>query len=336
MKIILLFLLLISFLFGQEDQQDSSYTLGGGKKLGDLPLYLGGYFSSDYRSASETPENQFRFDDIAFLIYGSSKKFSYMSEFEFKEFYVKEWSDGNTTTKLHNKLHTERLYFDYNYDENLVLRVGKYNSPIGYWNLMPINVLRATTSSPLSSSMIYPKYTTGIDFSYLSFSDYEVKIDFLAQNNNDFDDAYNNFQIDKHYGLGVTYSKNDLSLKLNGGYFHTKKKVLPSDDIYYWLASLKYDNDHFKIMGEFGTQFEKNGLLVPYSGYIQGMYRVTEQHLPVIRFESYSSNVSRKKDQFVILGYTYRPIFPMALKAEYQLHKDNEKDKALFSFSVMF
>lgn len=328
----------MGLVFGQEDRQENSYTLGDGKQVGSLPLYFGGYFSTDYLYIPEAKYNRFRVDDIAFLAYGSSNKFSYMAELEFKEFYIKEWDDGNTSNQTNEKLHIERLYLDYNYDENLVARVGKFNSPIGYWNLIPINVLRDTTSSPLVNEMIYPKYTTGIDLSYSLYSDYEVKVDFLAQNNNDFDDTYNNLRIDKHYGIGLMYSENELSLKLNGGYFHTKDKVLSSEDIYYSLASFKYENDDYKVMGELGTQFDKDGSIVPYSGYIQGLYRITEKHLPVIRFESYSSNdlLGTQKDQFVILGYTYRPVFPIAFKAEYQLHEENEKDKALFSFSVMF
>lgn len=315
----------------------SKYTLGEGYKIGSLPLYIGGYFSADYQHISERNLNKFRIDDIAFLGYGSVNKFSYMAEFEFKQFYINEWG-GISNHTFNKQLHTERLYVNYDYDENIALRVGKFNSPIGYWNMMPINVLRDTTSNPIVNLILYPKYTTGVDVSYTSYEDSEIRLDIIAQNNTDIDDSYNNVKIDKHYAFGLEYIHDDVSFKLNSGYFHSKERIALSSDIYYTLASFKYDNETLKIMGEIGTQVSKQASVVPYDGYLQATYQLSEEHAGIIRFESYDSRAFNfaQKDNVILMGYTYRPIYPISLKVEYQFHEYDKRDKFLCSLSVMF
>ena len=338
MKILFMILLLLNFVLAAEYEESSDYVLGEGMQVGNMPLYIGGYLSADYTNIQDTGLHKLRADDIAFLAYGSANKFSYMAELEFKEFYVKQWQNGTTNTQKNTKLHIERLYMDYNYNENFVVRGGKFNSPIGYWNMIPINVLRDTSSNPLVNSMIYPKYTTGLDLSYASYGDAEIKVDILVQNNKDLDDDYNNVKVDKHYGLGVEYTADELSLKYNGGYFHTIDPLVTDKNLYYSLIALKYDTDKYKVMGELGTKFNKNSAVVPYSGYIEGLYRITPKHLPTIRFETYESKYfgQTQKDSFLVFGYTYRPVYPVALKAEYQMHQKDAQNKTLLSISVLF
>ena len=196
-KIVFLFLLLFTTLNGEEytDEENSGYQLGEGIQLGSLPIYIGGYISTDIRSRDD--ETRYRIDDLAFLGYGNYGKFSYMAELEFKEFYaVTVNKDGNSSTSTDTSLHTERLYLDYTFNENYMLRGGKYNSPIGFWNLLPINVLRDMSSTPYSSNIIFPRFTTGFAAKYSSFNDNELQVDVMIQHNNDLDSSYNNYQMD--------------------------------------------------------------------------------------------------------------------------------------------
>jgi len=315
----------------------NEYNLGEGYKVASLPLYIGGYFSTDFQHIPERNLNRFRLDDIALLGYGSMNKFSYMAEFEFKQFYINEWG-GYSKHSLNKHLNTERLYVAYDYNENVALRLGKFNSPIGYWNMIPINVLRDTTSNPNINLSIYPKYTTGLDASLSSYTDSQVKLDIIIQNNKDIDDNYNNIKIDKHYAMGLEYTQDDVSFKFNAGYFHTKQALAFSSNIYYTLASFKYTNELLKFMGEIGTQFTKDRSLVPYDAYMQVAYQFAQEHVGILRYESYDNRSLHftQKDNIMVMAYTYRPIYPIALKAEYQFHEYDKQDKFLCSFSVMF
>lgn len=327
--IILTLIFILSLLQGDEE-----YQLGKGTQVGSLPFYMGGYFSLDFKHTDEI--QRYRVDDIALLGYGSYEKLSYMAEFEFKEFYVKTNKNGTKTLTKDNKLYTERLYVDYNLDENYMLRVGKYNSPIGFWNLLPINVLRETTSNPMTSSIIFPKFTTGLGTSYLSYGEGELKIDVMLQDNNDINFEYNNYHIDKHYGFGISYSIDDYTLKLNSGYFHNLNDNRVDDELYYMLLSTKYESEKYQLLAEIGSQKSKSHYTADYALYVQGLYRFTQNHIGVIRVESYDENVNATSDNILIFGYTYRPLYPIAVKSEYQFYSKSEQNQFLLSFSVLF
>lgn len=340
MKKIAIFLLLLCSL--QAD--DASYELGKGLQVGFLPFYIGGYFSLDYKNMNN--ENRYRADDIAIMGYGSYNKFSYMMEFEYKGFYAQTYKGDSASIIRDTQLHKERIYIDYNFDENYMFRVGKFSSPIGYWNLLPVNVLRQTTSNPISSDIIFPKLTTGIGITYSSFNDAEIKLDLMLQNTKDIDDSYNNYKIKKHYGVGLSYENDDYSFKVNAGYYQTILKLseidhdfddgFDQDNLYYFLLSGKYETDKYQLQGEVGYQQSDKSATAPYAGYLQGVYNFTQQHIAILRVESYDNKVTNINDDIAILGYTYRPSYPIAIKSEYQFHSIEQENQFLFSVSVMF
>jgi len=322
-------LLGIFILFISLHAQD--YELGNGIQVDSMPLYLGGYFSLNYENKAN--EKKYSLDDLAILGYGSYEKFSYMAEFEFHELYFQSSVGDSTTIKRDTQLHTERLYLDYEYNEHYTFRVGRYNSSIGFWNLLPINVLRQTTSDPKTQNL-FPNYTTGADLTYASYDDNGYRIDLMLQNNEDLDPTYNNYNIDKLYGIGGVYEKDDYSIKFNGGYFHTTNTL--DDNLYYFLLSAKYDTDDYEISSEVGRQESKKRVTTPYAGYLQGLYRFTPKHVGIVRLESYDDKLKNKSDTFGVLGYTYRPSYPVAIKSEYQFHTLNKENQFLFSVSVLF
>ena len=322
------------FIFLLSLDANEEYQLGKGVQVGSLPFYVGGYFSLDYKHTDDI--DRYRVDDVAILGYGDYDRFSYLVELEFKEAYVETHQNGVKNTTHNDKLYTERLYLDYNFNENYMLRAGKYNSPIGFWNLLPINVLRETTSNPVSTNILFPKFTTGLNSSYISYGEGELKVDVMLQHNNDISYEYNNYKMNEHYGFGVSYEKNDYTVKLNGGYFHNLSESVVEDNLYYLLLSAKYESDKYQILAEIGSQKSKSDFTTEYAGYIQGLYRFSEQHLGIIRVESYDDRVTAIDDDMLIFGYTYRPLYPIAIKSEYQFHSQSEQNQFLFSFSVLF
>lgn len=328
-KIIVILLFMLSL-----HANESSYELGKGMQVASLPFYIGGYLSFDYRNMGN--EKRYRADDLAVLGYGNYGKFSYMAEFEYKGFYAETYKGDKKSIQKDSKIHSERVYIDYNFDENYIFRIGKYNSPVGFWNLLPVNVLRQTSSNPISTEIIFPKFTTGAGASYESFDEGEVKINLMLQNNEDLDDEYNNYKINEHYAVGVLYEEDAYSIKLNGGYFHMLDFNIIQNKLYYFLLSAKYDMEKYQLMGEIGAQYSEAEITTPYAGYIQGLYRFTEQHIGAIRVEAYDNNVNKKNDDIAVFSYTYRPSYPIAIKSEYQFHSISEENQFLFSISVLF
>ena len=328
MRSFLILLLLSSFLFSDEE-----YRLGEGIQVGSMPFYVGGYISLNY--LQREAQKEYRVDDVAIMGYGNYDKFSYMIELEYKEFYVYKDHHGVTSTKKDTHLYTERAYIDYTHNENYTFRIGKYNTPIGFWNLLPINVLRETTSNPKSTYILFPKFTTGLDSSYSSYSKGEIKINVTLQHNEGIDEGYNNYVTDKHYGVGASYEIDEYTIKLNSGYFHTEHDN-PNQDLYYMLLSAKYETDKYQILTEVGSQKTKKEYTTKYAGYIQGAYRFTQQHIGILRAESYDNKKDNVSEEIMVVGYTYRPLYPIALKSEYQFHSKEDDNKLLLSLSVLF
>ncbi|MFK5938461.1 MAG: hypothetical protein QM497_08710 [Sulfurimonas sp.] len=297
------------------------YEPGNGYKIGSLPIYVGAHFSMDY--THKDGNNEYKINELAFFSYGKFGKIAYMAELGYNNVYV-----SNSQTFTEDKtLHIERLYVDYAYNDEYNFQLGKYNSPIGFWNLLTVDVLKETTSDPVSTSIIFPQYTTGLDVSYASYKNNNLKLDVMLQHNNDFDSDFNNYKVDKHYALGISYNENEYSVKVNGGYFN---------DLYYAQVGAKYETDKYEILGEIGHQTSKDTTTTPYAGYVQGSYKLTPQHVATLRAESYKNNLTSTDDTIAIAGYTYRPYHNIALKSEYQLHSKQKENQLLFSLSAIF
>jgi len=322
-KLILVMVLLLSL------QAQEPYKLGEGAQLGTLPIFMGGYASLDAKIGDE--RERYSVDDIAILAYGDYDKFSYMAEVEFKEFFVK--TEEKTTSN--DSVYVERIYVDYHFDDNFLFRIGKYNSPIGFWNLIPINVLQETTSSPKSLYILFPKTTTGLYSSYSTFESADLKVDFMFEHNRDFDDTYNNYKVDKHYALGITQESNEYAFKLNAGYFNDTQESL-NRSTYYFLLSAKYEDEKYQFLSELGSQIVAHNFSTEFAGYVQGLYHFNEQHMGIVRLESYDNARGDEADSMVLVAYSYRPLYPVSIKAEYQQHQNVNLNQLLFSFSVLF
>jgi len=329
------FFIILFFLSSALYSEVLKYQLGRGIQVGDLPLYIGGYFSLEYNHAYGK-NRSLTLDELAIMAYGQHKQFSYMIELEAEDVYNEVYGDEESE-EVNEEIHIERLYINYEFNENYALKLGKFNSPIGFWNRIPINVLRDTSSSPNITTLLFPRFTSGADLLYQIENAHEFAIDTIIQGGEDIDHAlnkeiYNNFDADAHYGLGVSLKEGEWNYQINIGYFH-----LTSDEEYYYLlGAFKYEQYDFKLQGEVGAQFDDEGTTIPYIGYFQGSYMIQDNHQAIVRLEAYRDQLTDMKDSFAVVGYTYRPLYPIAFKGEYQWHSLNKENKMILSISVLF
>ncbi|KYJ85840.1 porin [Sulfurovum riftiae] len=328
---LLLFLFVHTSLYGQSPQ----YKLGHGLQIGDLPLYAGGYFSLEYEDVFDQYRS-LKLEDVSLMLYGEKENFSYMLELEANDVYSEVFGNEDADA-VNEHFHIERLYVDYAVNENYAFRAGKYISPVGFWNRISINVLRDTTSNPRISRFLFPQFTSGLDLKYNTNSANELSFDVMAQETEDMDtlvsnEIYNNFETDRHYGIGMSFSRDDIFYQFNAGYFRTVNEK----QFYYVQGAFTYTKDAFRLQSEVGRQFDDDGTTIPYIGYIQGVYTLKEKHELIVRFESYSDTTIDTKDSFAVFGYTYRPLYPIAIKGEYQWHSLHDENSLFLSLSVLF
>jgi hypothetical protein len=329
--IFFIFLLFNASLYAEE----TDYQLGQGIQIDGLPLYLGGYFSTEYEHAYDK-KRSLSLDELAVMAYGEYNNFSYLLELEAANIYSEVFGD-ETSEESNKEIHIERLYLNYDFNENYGLKLGKFNSPIGFWNRIPINVLRDTSSNPSITELLFPRFTTGADLLYQTENSTQLAVDTIIQGGEDLDnafnqDVYNNFDVDSHYGLGLSLQKDTWNYQFNIGYFH----LTSAEKYYYLLGAAKYEKDEIKLLGALGTQMNEEGTTIPYIGYIQGSYMLKENHQAIVRFETYKDDITDIKDTFTVIGYTYRPLYPIAIKGEYQWHSLHEENKMILSISVLF
>lgn len=325
-RLLLLSMLLFTGLLAED------YRLGQGLKIPGVPLYLGGYATVDYLKRADD-YNRLRVDEVAILGYGNVDRLSYMAEFEMKEGYVKEW-DKIARERSDERVSIERLYVDYALNDTWNIRVGKFNTPVGYWSQEPINILRDSASNPYLAFIVYPRYTTGLLISHADTLRSNTNYTMTLQENKDLDDWYNNISVDRHYTAGIEHFINDdLSIKANLGHFRTTDE----QEFFYGLAALQFEQELYKVSAEFGARRGETEWNVPYAFYLQGVWHMKEHHDLIGRFEHYRIDEGSLRDEQIgIIGYTYRPIYPIALKAEYQAHTYTNENQFHLAFSIMF
>lgn len=309
----------------------NEYEVGYGYKVNDR-LHISGYISTEYSVGNGY--NKFEFDDFALLAYGSlSPKFSYFVELEASSLYSYDF--GTRVSHKNMITHVERAYVDYSVSNTYKIRLGKQITPIGYWNYEPINVLRDTTSNPVYSYRMFPKLLSGIDLYGSVTEDNHFNYHVFIQASKDLDEEALNIKSVYFYGLSLNYDINTFASL--GGSVGNYKIRNTNQIVSLFQFNAKYKND----VGEIKTEFAYNSVnddtlntnKQSFVGYLQGKYNINEKHALISRYEYINEEDIR---HIAILGYSYRPIYAVSLKAEYQVHPDALHDKILMSFSILF
>jgi hypothetical protein len=313
--------------------QADPYSLGQGINVNKM-LNVGGYFSTEY--LAKKGQDTASVEDVAVMAYGDiNPMFSYLAELESAGFYSKNISTGVETGD--HKFHTERFYGDLWLADAYNIRFGKQITPIGYWNKEPINVLRDTTSNPLYTTLLFPRLLTGIDINGYIPGMEGAHYHLFGQKNHDFDDDYINIPNTHFFGLSV---EKELSTEWSGGGSAGEyTTLLTNQRTRFMQANAKYDDDTWQVMGEAlmaKSEYAVNQHASAFAGYLQGMYRYTPQHAFITRGEYFNDHHSNYKDTIGIVGYSYRPVYPVSFKGEYQWHSLNAENRFLLSFSVLF
>ncbi len=288
-------------------------------------VYLGGYASFDY--VHKKDEDIFKIDELALILYGEFDKFDFLSEFENEGFYEKK-AGFQKEESINEKIHIERAYITCYFDNNDILRVGKFNSKIGFWNQMPINVLRPTISSPYLVKRMFPKFTTG--FLYSKNFDKSIKnLSFTFQHNKDLDGSYNNFNLDRHYGISLDFEISSIDFRAGGGYFRYE-----GFNNRYFFASFDKSGESFEWLGEFAIRIKSDDVYM-HDFYIQNIWHIVNKIDIVSRGEHYEDENFAFSEFVGVLGLVFRPKENIALKGEFEAHT-HISNRFLLSFSIMF
>jgi len=318
---------------------EENYTLGQGYDIKNTPMKIGGYISAE--SYKEKASSSYSMEDIALLVYGDlTPRISVMLELEAAGFYNRSYGIGNSES-FNPDFAVERGYVDYMVNDSINLRVGKFNTPAGFWNAMPINILRQTTSNPWLAMNIFPRFTTGTMLNGLIDDDtYEYAV--FIQKTPDLDKRYKNIDASDFVGgeLKRSFSEH-LVIGIAGGEF---KNAGDSNEICrYFNLSGRYRNGGLEILSEWAKSFDlyRDAAFPIGNGhkdasYIQAAYRIVDKNYAIFRNEFYHDSQTKDKGTINTIGWNYKPRPAISLKAEYQFNSNTDRNSAIMSLSVLF
>jgi hypothetical protein len=332
---ILVLVLSLSSAWADTDMAPRGYQLGRGYPLGDTGIRLGGYASVEVDAPRSGPWS-FDVGDLSLFTTweDDSGRWRFFSETEIGDALTAGEHQGLTTQEAHFEL--ERLYLDYLFDDALSVRIGKFLTPIGRWNLLHASPLVWTTTRPVATESLFAKRATGLmlhgnlpatesNLGYALYADFTDALD-PHRADNPFENAY---------GAHLLYSVAD---NLEVGLSYANYTLNDSPENRYNLAGAEafWSWRKFEVNGEW--VFRAGGSKDLWQGYVQGVAPLVSHWYAVGRYE-YFQQEQAPSANLGVFGLAFRPVPPLVWKVEYRLGAHNESaapDGLYGSFAVLF
>ncbi|MFI5396094.1 MAG: hypothetical protein ACHQ9S_11220 [Candidatus Binatia bacterium] len=311
-----------------------AYTPGRGLHVGDTGFTLGGY-SNVNLLRDEGHRAALKLDDLSFfVIWDLTPRFHLFSELEFEDLVaVDDHGQGGTNNHV---FIVERLHGDVNLSDQINIRLGKFLTPVGRWNVIHAQPLVWTTSRPLATLLPFDPHITGAMLFGSLFADANsVTYSLFGQFVNQLDSHPEPQQADRSGGARLEYAgsrawsigSSYLSFSSNGHWQHLGG-----------LDALA-QRGPVQLMGEAVVEAAPAGLGTQWGFYLQGVAEVLSNFYLVGRFEHFAQRQPRQAANLVIPGFAYRPAPYLLLKAEYLIadHPVEESPPGFkFSFAFLF
>jgi hypothetical protein len=135
------------------------YQAGRGLRVGDTGLTLGGFVTAEAERLEDDTSRGGLEGASLFVFYDPVSFVHAFSELDFGN--LAEWDDEHRGLRSNPDVEVDRLYADVGRSDALQLRVGKFLTPFGRWNLAPAEPLVWTTSEPLIVEEVFDEVVTG-------------------------------------------------------------------------------------------------------------------------------------------------------------------------------
>lgn len=145
-----------------------SYRPARGLIVGDTGLQIGGFGTTEF-DREEGKALQVELDNISFLIrYEPIEAFRIFAEIEVGGLFTHQ---ARGATDSDPSFETERLFGELSLSDRFNLRFGKFQTPIGRWNLVPAEPFVWTASDPVLIETAFDEHQTGVSMEGTFFPD---------------------------------------------------------------------------------------------------------------------------------------------------------------------
>ncbi len=136
------------------------YRAARGFRFGESGFTLGGFTTFESERADGGP-TELALDGINFLaLYEPVDSFRVFAELEVGD--LASWSSSGGPVESSPDANFERLYAEYNHSDALNVRIGKFLTPLGQWNLAPAEPFVWTPTQPAILELGLDEHQTGI------------------------------------------------------------------------------------------------------------------------------------------------------------------------------
>ncbi|MEI8207906.1 MAG: hypothetical protein WCG16_01790 [Methylococcales bacterium] len=336
------------------DNTDSTYRLGSGYTVGETGLSIGGYANTELDVPRSTPWN-FTLSDLSlFMTWDNGSRLHFFSELEAGD--VLNVGNHQSLGAQNAHFEFERFYLDSLVNNNLTVRLGKFLTPIGEWNLIHAAPLVWTTSRPVVTENLFSPHASGLmlhgsvpvvsrQLEYSVFADLTESID-PYRSSNPFQNALGAhlryfFSDTLQIGASVAdYTLSDLqSAQIGSSFTHIALSNLQSSRYYLVGLNLAWSYKKFELSSEFVYRTSDHAAIAStLQGFVQGVVPISQRWFMVGRYEYFEQQLN-KAGQVGLLGLAYRPLPPIVWKLEYRRGEHNEllaPDGLSASFSILF
>ncbi len=311
------------------------YRNARGVRFGNTGLNVGG-FSTAELAREEGEPLEVALDSVNLLVlFEPIHSFRTFAELEIGDLFSYEEGGG---TDSHPDLHVERLYGELSLDDPINIRFGKFQTPIGRWNLVPAEPFVWTATDPVVVETAFDEHQTGLMLGGTSFP-LEGALEYwlYGQVMDPLSPSTTPPPTDRSVGGRLQYTRSIEGWSVGSSF-------LASDRNGEWSYLGGLDTEiqvgPFELLGEFTYQegaIRDRDIL---DLWLQGRLEVVPDVSLVARFERFDRIGSKTRDAVIgDLGMAWQPAPWLIMKAGYRLSDRQTSDvrRGFFSsISVIF
>jgi hypothetical protein len=312
-----------------------TYRLGEGLRLPG-GFGLGGYTTASVDKLQHAPARATLEDISLFVWWEGEGRWKFFSEFDFENILSTRSTgrDGNDPY-----LALERIYVDYALTETANVRMGKFLTPIGRWNLIHATPLVWTSSRPLATENAFPGNVTGLmlngTVSSLGGTEYSIYMSSGQEiRSNPVLDPFNEV-VGGHLTLPPL---GGARIGLSYASFEQKKTLGEHKELF--GVDFVWSRHRYEISAEGIYRFSDKGSAWDEKGaFVQLVVPLTEKLYAVGRYEYFRKSLTPSATELWVTGLNYRITPAVALKGEWISSRNNSvgaPEGFMSSVSVLF
>lgn len=319
------------------DDATYGYKLGSGYAVGETGWRIGGYASTEVELPRQTPWS-FDVSDLSlFLTFDNGSRLHFFTELEAADLLSGGEHQWPSTKNAHFAF--ERFYIDTLVNNHLSVRLGKFLTPVGQWNLIHAAPLVWTTFRPVATENLFSTKASGLMLhGAVTIGERQLDYALYGDVSSDIDPHLSENPFENAAGARLRYSFND-TLQLGVSFANFSLQELPSSRHSLVGLDVAWTYQKLELSSEMVYRTSDNAQPANnWQGFIQGVGHISQRWALIGRYEFFEQPDARL-GQVGLIGVAYRPVSPVIWKLEYRHGEHNENlapDGLAASFSILF